>query len=169
MVKSFSGAGVINKVVAVFDNDTAAHAALKGLQKATIAKNIKIFTLTEIELLMNYPTIGPSGMAPLNINSLAGSIEMYLGKDVLSDEEGNYYPIQWTGFDSGLRKYQGEITEKSLVQKKFEEKLECCKKDKNMMANFDWSGIKTILEGIFRIFHEDDEKQIVSWAEKYCS
>jgi hypothetical protein len=169
MVKSFSGAGVINKVVAVFDNDTAAHAALKGLQKVKIAKNIKIFTLPEIEFLSNYPTIGPSGMVLLNINSLVGSIEMYLGKEVLSDEEGNYYPIQWTGFESGLRKYQGEITEKSLVQKKFEEKLEYCKKDKNMMTNFDWSEIKTILEGIFRIFHEDDEKQIVSWAEKYCS
>jgi HEPN/Toprim N-terminal domain 1 len=107
MVKSFSGAGIINKVIAVFDNDTAAHAALKGLQKAKISNNIKVFTLPEIEILNDYPTIGPSGMVNMNVNGLAGSIEPYLGKSVLTDGEGNLYPIQWTGLDPGLQKYQG--------------------------------------------------------------
>jgi hypothetical protein len=167
MVKSFSGAGIINKVIAVFDNDTAAHAALKGLQKAKISNNIKVFTLPEIEILNDYPTIGPSGMVNMNVNVLAGSIEPYLGKSVLTDDEGNLYPIQWTGLDQGLQKYQGEITEKDKVQSNFKEQLKACQKDNLLIDNYDWSGIKTILEGIFKLFHEDDGRQIISWAEEY--
>lgn len=166
IIKSFSGAGIINKVVAVFDNDTAAHAALRGLQKAEISKNIKIFTLPDIQVLDNYPTIGPSGMVSMNVNGLAGSIEPYLGKNVLRDDDGNYYPIQWKGYDSTLKKYQGEIIEKGLVQKKFEEQLKCCKNDNILIGDFDWSGVRAILEEIFNLFHEDDGNQIVSLAEK---
>jgi hypothetical protein len=169
MVKSFSGAGIINKVIAVFDNDTAANAALKGLQKAKISNNIKVFTLPEIEILNDYPTIGPSGMANMNVNGLAGSIEPYLGKSVLTDEEGNLYPIQWTGLDRGLQKYQGEITEKDKVQSSFKEQLKACQENNLLIDNYDWSGIKTILEGIFNLFHEDDGRQIISWAEEYYS
>jgi HEPN/Toprim N-terminal domain 1 len=169
MVKSFSGAGIINKIIAVFDNDTAAHAALKGLQKAKISNNIKIFTLPEIEILNDYPTIGPSGMVNMNVNGLAGSIEPYLGKSVLTDDEGNLYPIQWTGLDPGLQKYQGEITEKDKVQSRFKEQLKTCKENNFLIDCYDWSGIKIILEGIFNLFHEDDGRQIISWAEEYYS
>jgi HEPN/Toprim N-terminal domain 1 len=169
MVKSFSGAGIINRVIAVFDNDTAAHAALKGLQKAKISNNIKVFTLPEIEILNDYPTIGPSGMVNMNVNGLAGSIEPYLGKSVLTDDEGNLYPVQWTGLDQGLQKYQGEITEKDKVQSSFKEQLKVCQENNLLIDNYDWSGIKTILEGIFNLFHEDDGRQIISWAEEYYS
>jgi len=167
MVKSFSGAGIINKVVAVFDNDTAAHAALKGLSKAKISNNIKIFTLPDIDILNDYPTIGPSGMVNMNVNGLAGSIEPYLGQECLLNSEDEYYPIQWTGLDAGLQKYQGEITEKDKVQKKFQAKMKQCAEDKSLIDSFDWSGVTAILEGIFNLFHEDDGQQIISWAEEY--
>lgn len=167
MVKSFSGAGIINKVVAVFDNDTAAHAALIGLRKAKISNNIKIFTLPDIDILNNYPTIGPSGMVNMNVNGLAGSIEPYLGQECLLDSEGKYYPIQWTGLDAGLQKYQGEITEKEKVQKNFRDKIKRCVEDKSSIDSFDWSGVKVILEGIFNLFHDDDGRQIISWADEY--
>jgi len=167
MVKSFSGAGIINKVVAVFDNDTAAHAALRGLRKAKISKNIKIFMLPNIDILNDYPTIGPSGMVSMNVNGLAGSIEPYLGKECLMDSNDAYYPIQWTGLDTGLQKYQGEITEKDKVQKNFKDKLKHCIEDRSSIDDFDWSGVKEILEGIFNLFHDDDGRQIISWAEDY--
>lgn len=169
MVKSFSGAGIINKVVAVFDNDTAAHAALRGLQKAKISKNIKIFTLPDIEILNDYPTIGPSGMVNMNVNSLAGSIETYLGKNCLVDSSDKFYPIQWTGLDAGLQKYQGEITEKDEVQNNFKEQLKACNENSSSIGNYDWAGIRAILEGIFNLFHEDDGQQIISWADEYYS
>ena len=168
MVKSFSGAGIINRVVAVFDNDTAARAALKGIQNARISNNIKVYTLPDIEILKDYPTIGPSGMVNMNVNGLAGGIEAYLGKSSLTDDDGNFYPVQWTGLDSGLQKYQGEITEKDKVQKKFKEQLNACKENNSLIDNYDWSGVKAILEKIFSLFHEDDGQQIISWAKEYA-
>lgn len=104
----------------------------------------------------------------MNVNGLAGSIEPYLGQECLLDSDSKYYPIQWTGLDPGLQKYQGEITKKDRVQKNFKEKLKLCIEDKTSIDKFDWSGVKAILEGIFDLFHEDDGQQILSWAEDYC-
>lgn len=167
MVKSFSGAGIMNKVVAVFDNDTAAYAAIRNIEKIEIAKNIKVFTLPSIEILNNYPTLGPSGMSKMNVNCLAGSIETYLGKECLTDKNGQYYPIQWTGYDTKLGQYQGEITFKDIVQKNFKKKIAQCKTNASLVEKYDWSGIKRILEGIFIIFHQDDFKRILDETEKY--
>jgi len=166
MVKSFSGAGIINRVVAVFDNDTAARAALKGIQNAKISKNIKVYTLPDIEILKDYPTIGPSGMVKMNVNGLAGGIEVYLGNNSLTNDDGDFYPVKWTVLDPSLQKYQGEITEKDKVQKKFKEQLNACKENNSLIDNYDWSGIKAILEEIFKLFHEDDGQQIISWVEE---
>lgn len=169
MVKSFSGAGIINKVVAVFDNDTAALSALEGIQNTRIPDNIKIYTLPNIGILEDYPTIGPSGMVNMNVNGLAGSIETYLGNSSLTNADGNFYPIQWKGLISGLQKYQGEITQKDEIQKKFKEQLVACKKDSSLIKDYDWSGIKSIFEGIFKLFHEDDGPLIIALAEQYCN
>lgn len=163
MVKSFSGAGMVNKIIAVFDNDTAARAALRGLEKASsIQKNIKVFRLPPLEFFEDYPTIGPTGEVSMNVNGLAGSIEPYLGKDCLSLEGGGYYPVKWTGLDNGLKQYQGEITEKDTIQKRFNEKLNRCKYSPPLIEEYDWSGIKLILEGIFKLFHEDDGQRILA-------
>lgn len=167
MVKSFSGAGLVNKVVAVFDNDTAARDALRGLDKANIAKNIKVFTLPRIDLLDDYPTIGPTGMVSMNVNSLAGSIEPYLGKDCLSPDGVNYYPVKWTGLVAGLQQYQGEIMEKEQIQSNFEDKLNNCKKTPSLINEYDWSSIKLILESVFKLFHEDDGKKILAVMDEY--
>jgi hypothetical protein len=31
----------------------------------------------------------------MNVNGLAGSIELYLGADVLTDAQGSLVPVQW--------------------------------------------------------------------------
>jgi len=61
LVKAFTGAGVVNNIIALFDNDTAALSAIKGLEKLNLPENIKILQLPELDLLKNYPTLGPSG------------------------------------------------------------------------------------------------------------
>ena len=166
-VKSFSGASVINKVIAVFDNDTAAHAALKILEKITLSNNIKIFILPDIDILNNYPAIESSGVVNKNVNGMAGSIEPYLGKECISNSNGEYFPIKWMGLDKGLQRYQGEITEKDKVQKNFINKIKLCINDESLIDNYDWSGIKVILEGIFKVFNKDDENYILSLTEEY--
>lgn len=125
--------------------------------------------MPEIEILNDYPTIGPSGMVNMNINGLAGGIETYLGKNCLVDSSGNFYPVQWTGYDFGMQKYQGEITEKDRIQKSFEEQLSLCNENSSLIDNYDWIGIRAILEGIFKLFHEDDGQRIILLADEYCN
>ena len=156
-IKSFIGAGINNKVIALFDNDTAAREAIESLNGINVPKNIAILRLPEIELANNYPTIGPSGTSSLNINGLAGSIELYLGKDIIFDN-GNFIPIQWKGYSQRIKAYQGEILLKKEVQKKFEKFIKECKQDKNLIHKKDWWGIKLIFEKIFHAFDTDIDK-----------
>jgi hypothetical protein len=80
-VRSFIGAGIMNRTIALFDNDTAAGEALRSLALIAIPENIKIMRLPDIELARNYPTLGPNGIARSDINGLACAVELYLGQD----------------------------------------------------------------------------------------
>jgi hypothetical protein len=82
MVKSFAGAGIVNKVVAVFDSDTAGESAIRTLRQIRLPENIRVMQLPPLEALTNYPTIGPAGTTAMDINGMAASIEQYLGADV---------------------------------------------------------------------------------------
>jgi hypothetical protein len=70
--------------------------------------------LPPLDSLTAYPTIGPSGRADMDINGLAASVELYLGEDVLTDGEG-LCQVQWTGYDTALRQYQGQVLDKSGI------------------------------------------------------
>lgn len=161
MVKSFAGAGIINRIVALFDNDTAAESAIESLSSIELPKNIVVQKYPDIELANDYPTLGPAGMVTMNVNGLAGSIELYLGDDVLRCADGNLTPIQWRGYDTKLRKYQGEILNKIVLQNKFKQKLEACKADPSQISTYDWTGIQAILDLMRIAFHRQDAENIL--------
>jgi HEPN/Toprim N-terminal domain 1 len=162
IVKSFAGAGIVNKVVALFDNDSAAEAAIQVLRSVRLPQNIQIFKLPEIAELCAYPTIGPSGSTVMNVNGIAASIELYLGADVLSDGDGNLMPVQWTGLEASIGKYQGEVLSKEKIQKRYKQQLETCFKNPELIKNNDWKGIRAILNLLFVAFHKLDEGKICS-------
>lgn len=161
MIKAFAGAGIINRVIALFDNDTAADSAIRPLQLVDLPDNIVILNYPSLDLAKNYPTIGPSGLVNMDINSLAGSLELYLGVDCLTDENGDLTPIQWKGYDTKLQKYQGEILNKDLVQDRYLEKLTRCETSHKLLDEYDWSGIHLIVKSLISAFHEKDEKNIL--------
>lgn len=168
IVKSFAGVGISNKIVALYDNDTAAKVATKQLEKIKLPNNLKIMYLPDIEKLRNYPTIGPTGLISMNVNGMAGSIEMYLGNDALFDNQTNsYYPIQWKGYESGLSQYQGEIIEKKLVQKKFYEILEKCEKDNTKIKDYDFEDLHLVLIKLFEVFEKYEQNLILEEIEEY--
>lgn len=103
VVKAFAGAGITNRVIALFDNDTAAREAIRALGAITLPSNIVVRHYPELCMLRDYPTLGPGGVASLNVNGLAGSIELYLGSDVLRDNQGALIPVQWKGYSEALR------------------------------------------------------------------
>ncbi len=150
-VKSFAGAGIENRVIALFDNDTAAFSAVESLKNIDIPNNIEITHYPNIPLANSYPALGPNGKSLQNINGLACSIELYLGTDVL-EKDGDLIPIQWKGFDSLTSRYQGEILEKAAIQCRFRKKIAECIKSTNAMQTAKWEELDLLFQHVFSVF-----------------
>lgn len=161
IVKSFAGAGIVNKVIAIFDNDTAGQEAIRSLRQIRLPGNLSVLQLPDLKVLRKYPTIGPSGPRTMNVNGLAASIELYLGDDVLR-ENGTLIPVQWSAYNPTMAKYQGEVLEKHKIHKRFKEKLERQKNCKNPTQDENWAGLCAIMSRIFSAFHRFDRKFILA-------
>ncbi|MBV9071269.1 MAG: hypothetical protein JO231_21315 [Acidobacteria bacterium] len=149
-VKAFAGAGVANRVVALFDNDTAAHSALRALKGIALPANVRVLTYPPIEIASSYPTVGPSGVVEVDVNGLASSIEMYFGRDVLASNNGSLTPVQWRGLDPALDCYHGELLEKSDLQARFRAKVAAAKSFSG--GDSDWTGMRAILDALHAVF-----------------
>ena len=153
LVKGFVAAGVTNRVIAVFDNDTASKDAIKSLEGISLPSNIVVLTYPDLDLLKDYPTIGPTGRVRINVNGMAASIELFLGQDVLIDKDsGQLTPVQWKGYNEALKQYQGEVLNKRLIHERFAHKLNAASSDPKVIKAQDWSGLEAILNSIFKAF-----------------
>ncbi|MCE5174734.1 MAG: hypothetical protein ABFC90_01950 [Bacteroidales bacterium] len=129
-IKSFAGSGIDNLIIALFDNDTTGHKESDTLNTIELPKTMKIQHYPDIDILRNYPSISPDGsLQNVNVNSLAGSLEMYLGVDLLKDDNGSLYPIIWSSYEFSLEKYQGGLSKlaKEKIDKSFRIKLKSSK------------------------------------------
>lgn len=151
IIKAFAAAGITNRIIAIFDNDSAAFDARRSLESINLPQNIAICNYPNFKQLENYPTIGPGGTSCLNVNGLAASIELYLGEDVLMNESDKF-PVQWKGFVDSLGKYQGEVMHKSKIHANYKKKIERCRASKTDMEQADWVGLKEIWNVIFKAF-----------------
>ncbi|RCR69406.1 HEPN/Toprim-associated domain-containing protein [Larkinella punicea] len=161
LIKAFIGVGINERIIALFDNDTAAEDSLRGIGSINIPENIIISKYPDIKIAKNYPTMGPSGIVNMDINGLAGSIEIYLGNNILQDENGNLTPIMWKGYNSTLKKYQGELIDKNKFHSKIDNQLSLCENNPALIANFDWNDIDMILKQLFTSFHKLDRTIIL--------
>jgi hypothetical protein len=168
LVKAFAGAGIVNRMIALFDNDTAAAAALASLRQLRLPQNIVILRLPRSPALTSYPTIGPTGLAPADINGVAASIELFLGEDVLRSDDGTLPPIVWTGYEPSVERYQGGLPDniKAAVHSRFAEKVRRCLDEPEALKAADWSGVKLIIESMMSAFHVLDEKQLERWLRQ---
>ena len=164
LVRAFAAADVRHRILALFDNDTAAKAALSSLDTDSLPSNIAVRHYPRLPLARDYPTLGPSGGARMDVNGLAGSFELYLGEDVLRDDDGALSPVQWTGYDRRVRAYQGEILDKQNVLDRFGGKLACCETRPDQIIHYDWEGIEAIMDTMRRAFHRTDTQAILSGA-----
>lgn len=167
IVKAFAAAGIVNRVTSIFDNDTAAEVAVRSLRNMRLPQNIRVLKLPDFGPLREYPTVGPTGLNSMDVNGIAGSIELYLGTDILSDETGALTPVQWTGFEASLKRYQGEVLSKSVIQERFARRLQACREDPSLLAKTDWSGIRAILSVIVSAFKDADANDILSSLAQY--
>jgi len=155
LVKGFAAAGIGNRIIAIFDNDSAARDARRSLSQLRLPPNIAVLSYPDIDLLRSYPTLGPSGNVNLDVNGLAASIELYLGADVLRRPDSSLAPVQWKGFIEPVASYQGEVLGKTDLQAAFLRKLAIAECDPAEQARQDWSGIDAILQVIFGAFKDE--------------
>jgi len=150
MVKGLAGVGIGNRVIAVFDNDTAGAIQADEVRRLKLPENFRILTLPDIKLARRYPTLGPKRRTPQpTSNGSACSIELYLGSyDALTGEDGKLVPVQWKGYEAKLRRYQGELVDKKAAEQRFLNALDTPGKldDANLEA------IHTVLNMIFTAF-----------------
>lgn len=145
-VRALAAAGVPNRIVALFDHDSAAADTMQKLKKTKLPSNFRVLTYPDLDLADSYPTIGPRGLSEMNVNGLACSIELYLGRDVLTDSKGLLRPVQWKGYVRRIDRYQGEVVDKANIQEEFRRKAARALADPDTRTGQDWSGIMAILD-----------------------
>jgi hypothetical protein len=146
-VKSLAAAGVNNRVIVLLDNDTAAREALRALRNVQLPSHFVVDHYPPIDLASHYPSVGPTGPHTGDVNGLAGSIELYLGADVLTDPAtGALRPVVWGTRIPALSAYQGEVADKGAVQNAFRAKVSAARQDPSLVGTQDWSGLDAILD-----------------------
>jgi hypothetical protein len=148
LVKGFAGVGIGNRVIAVFDNDTAGALQAAEVRKLNLPEDFRIMTLPPLKFACRYPTLGPNGALRTNINGCACSIELYLGPTALTQADGSFFPVQWTGFEAKLKRYQGEIIDKAVVQDRFLDALD----NPTTLDEANLAGMRAVLQMIFTAF-----------------
>lgn len=145
LVIALAASNIKHPIIVLFDNDTTGIMEMKKLSSISMGSNFKILKFPDLPYAKKYPTIGPTGLKSMNINTLACGIEMYLGIDTLT-KDGKFIPVHWKAYNEKEKKYQGEISEKNYVQDVFRNKLKS-----NTVSDF--SAIDLILKMIFEAFH----------------
>lgn len=100
-----------------------------SIDTRTLSRNMGVIQYPNIPLGESYPTLGPARTSSerpkivlAEVSGRAGQIELYLGRDVLCVDGVDLAPVQWKGYMSKVGNYQGKITQKDELQKRFEEK-----------------------------------------------
>lgn len=145
LVRGLAASKVRTRIVALFDNDTAGVAALRRLKMRTLPPNIIGSTLPHLALARHYPTIGPNGLVDMDVNGMAGAIEMYLGETCLRKDDGRLMPVRWKNFDPSIGTYQGELEDKESVAANFRRRLETG-------GEIDWRGLDAVFEFLVASF-----------------
>jgi len=151
VIKAFLGTGIQNRIIALFDNDTAARVAMKGLANIRLPDNMRVMTYPRYDFLESFPTIGPSGKHNLDVNQLAGSIELYLCHQALVFDN-EISSVQWKGFDQSLSCYQGEVLNKSKIQEQFYSIVGAVSNKPDLKEQYNWDGLELIFKYIFEAF-----------------
>jgi hypothetical protein len=146
-VKMFAGSGITNRIVALFDNDTAGHQALNELGR--LPANVFPICLPSRSEFRHYPSIGPDSEGVSDIDGQACSLELYLGREVLSDSNGRLRPVRWTGYNEKLGRCQGEVSAKSEVQSRFEEIVTLVRQEPRERERYDFSSVEAIFDAMF--------------------
>lgn len=126
LTKGMAAAKVMNRIIAVLDNDTAGHVAARQLTDLAFPTRITVTTLPDVPYATHYPTLGPEGSTDANVNGRAASIEFMFGDNLLRDADGTLFHVRWESFIKSASEYQGRLDDshKKLVGHRIDIALE---------------------------------------------
>lgn len=151
-MKAFAAAGINNRTVLLLDNDAAAHDAQRGLNKTQLPSHYATGHYPHLPAAVAYPTIGGTGSQISDVNGAGGSIELYLGRDVLTDPRTNELTqVRWTAFIPAVQKYQAEVADKAAAQQAFRAKVAAARQNPEIMASQDWEGMDLVIERLLAL------------------
>lgn len=163
-VKAFAAAGITNRVVALFDADTAAYDAVRALRGLQLPPSIVVRHLPPLDIATSYPTVGPEGQGTVDVNGRACSLELYLGSDVLKAADGSLPAIRWTAFMPGVGAWHGAVERKGELHARFTEKAKLALRDPSQVPAQDWAGLRSILD-VIRYAFATDSREISAPAD----
>lgn len=111
---------------------------------------IKAMVLPDLELANNYPTIGPEGSRHMNVNGSASSIELFLGKEALTDKGEKLHPIRWASWNNQIKQYQGALKHKDSIAQRFLSRMKIGGEPAELRAES--ADMNQLLNVIFRAF-----------------
>lgn len=117
LTTSLAAAGVVNRVIAVLDNDAAGNLACDQLRRMQLPDHFLVTVLPQLPYARRYPTIGPDGPSVSDVNGRAVAVEMLFGPAVLrTGGNGTLPPVRWSGAIGKPPVYQGSLEYKGPVQ-----------------------------------------------------
>jgi hypothetical protein len=105
----------------------------------------------------------------MDVNGSAASIEIYLGRDVLTEPSGTLAPVQWKALDPSMNRYQGEVVGKRGCISRFSEKLRRVEESSETPDLSDWSNLGVIIDAICSAFEETDRDFLLDEADGTAS
>lgn len=159
-LKAFVYSKIKAKFIAIFDNDAVGKQAAKKLvyEIGKLPDNFRVLNYPNIKRAQKYPTIGVNGKLVLdNVNERACSIELYLPEFILKID--NMYPfVEWESRvtvklgNQELQAYQGVVSEKVAIQKRFTQYKKSMVKGKCTFNESEWIDMKSLLDEIINSF-----------------
>jgi hypothetical protein len=125
-----------------------------AVKRLPLPENVRVTCLPSLPWFASYPTEGPDGRSSSNIDGRACALELYLGKDALTDEAGQLRVVRWGGFNEKVGRYQGQVTGKGEVQTRFAEQLAQVRAGLAKREDFDFTGVESIFERVFAVLAE---------------
>ncbi|MFJ9662119.1 hypothetical protein ACIRPR_29625 [Streptomyces griseoflavus] len=151
---TFIAAGVVNRFIALADNDLPAHQALAKLKAKGVPGHCRILHYPPLPLLAEYPTLLPGASAPVlaDVNGSAGTLELYelyLGRDVLTGPDGQLVPLLLNAAGAG----GFPSKDKKAMQDRFERKCDAAlAAPPGTDPEGDWSAVSAIIDMILHAF-----------------
>lgn len=156
-VKAFAAAGITNRIVAAFDDDSAATDAMRSLKTMPLPPNIFILQFPSIpvpeEWLVHLPELEDAQQPTQGSRrpQISGCVEMYLGADAIRGEGDPMLDMEIAVHHRDPLQYEGRFADKrnkNRVQDRYRRKVRAALANGGQLPNQDWSGMAAVLHRI---------------------